>query len=353
MLVAKSCSTITQSCSELLNDVTCYPSRMQKVRYPQIDIMKGLAILGVLFTHAAMAPLTAKPLTSFYSDQAVPVFIALMGMNLAMSLRRQAEHHRPSHFARRLKRLLVPFGIIFAVSAAIAAWRLFALGIRPHVGIGLLLGYLPFGGAGNYFIFVIAVFTVVGPALWAAYRRWPRASVAAMLSADLAFELAYGTLAPSAAHFSTYGTSPVRLLAAFAIGMWLADGWGLTERRNRWLLAYAGVSLGYMIAVQAGHPLPLFPGSWQPLNVLGFGYTALLVMAGMRWLPAVERGAWKVLGELGRASYHIYLVQTLYFGFHDRYLLLPVAEDIARPSLIGWLFYRADGWLGLSGPRTR
>lgn len=325
---------------------------MQKLRYPQIDIMKGFAILGVLFTHASMAPLTSKPLTNFHSGQAVPVFIMLMAMNLAMSLRRQAEQHGASHFARRLKRLVVPFAIVFAVSAAIATWRWFALGLAPHLGIGLLLGYLPFGGAGNYFIFILAVFTVVGPALWAAYRRWPRASVAAMLGADLAFELAYGALAPHVAHFSTYGTSPVRLLAAFAVGLWLADGWGLSERRNRWLLAYAALSVAYMVAVQAGHPLGLFPGSWQPLNVLGFGYTALLVMAGMRWLPAAERGAWMVFSELGRASYHVYLVQTLYFGFHERHLLVPVVEDMVRPSLIGWLFYRADGWLGLSGPRV-
>ena len=326
---------------------------MSQGRYPQIDIMKGFAILGVLFTHAAMPPLASKPLTYFHSDQAVPVFVVLMAMNLAMSLRRQAEKHGPSHYSRRLRRLAVPFAIVFAVSSGIAAWRWFALGVRPNFGPLTLLGYLPFGGAGNYFIFIIAAFTLVGPALWAAYRRWPRASVAAMIAADLAFELAYGALAPHVPHFSVYGGNPMRLLAAFAIGLWLADGWELTERRNRWLLVFATVSFTYMVAVQLGHPLPVFPDAWQPQNALGFGYTALLVMLGMRWLPGVERGAWVVLGELGRASYHVYLVQMLYFGFHERYLLLPVVEDLARPSLLGWLFYRADGWLGLSGPRVR
>jgi len=325
---------------------------MQKVRYAQIDIMKGLAILGVLFTHAAVAPLASKPLTDFHSGQAVSVFVALMGMNLAMSLRRQAEQHRPSHYTRRLRRLFVPFAIVFVASSAIAAWRWYALGARPHVGVATLRGTLPFGGAGNYFIFIIAVFTVAGPALWAAYRRWPRSAIAAMFAADLAFELAYGALTPHVAHFSAYGTSPMRLLAAFAIGLWLADGWGLTERRNRWLLMYSAVSVAYMVAFQFGHAFPLFPGSWQPLNVLGFGYAALMVMAGMRWLPSIERGLWRVLGELGRASYHVYLVQTVYFGFHERYLLLPLLDDLVRPSVLGWLFYRADGWLGLSGPRT-
>ena len=53
---------------------------MKKGRYPQIDIMKGFAILGVLFTHAAIAPFAAKRFTDFYALQAVPVFIVLMGM---------------------------------------------------------------------------------------------------------------------------------------------------------------------------------------------------------------------------------------------------------------------------------
>ena len=320
-------------------------------RYSQIDIMKGFAILGVLFTHASIAPLPFKPLMYFHSDQAVPVFILLMGMNLAMSMRRRAEQGARSHYWRRLRRLAVPFAIVFAVSSAIAGWRWASVGVRPNLGPSTLLGYLPFGGAGNYFIFIIVAFTVTGPALWAAYRRWPRASVATMLAVDMAVELGYGVLAPSVPHFSAYGGNPVRLLAAYAIGLWLADGWDLRARRNRWLLAFAAVSLTYMLATQFGHPLPLFPGSWQPQNVLGFVYTALLVMLGRRWLPATERGGWVVLGELGRASYHIYLVQLLYFGFHQRLALLPLAEDLFWPSLLGWSFYQSDRWVGLSGTR--
>ena len=117
------------------------------------------------------------------------------------------------------------------------------------------------------------------------------------------------------AHFSVYGVNPIRLLAAFAIGLWLADGWGLTERRNRWLLVWGAVSLAYMIAIQLVPRPGIFPYTWQPQNVVGFGYTALLVMAGMRWLPETERGAWTVFAELGRASYHVFLTQMLWFGF--------------------------------------
>ena len=316
--------------------------------------MKGFAILGVLFTHAAMAPLTSKPLTDFYALQAVPVFIVLMGLNLSMSLRRQAEKHGPSHYWRRLKRLAIPFAIVFAVSTAIALWRWNALGFRPKFGPLTALGYLPFGGAGNYFILFIAFYMAVGPAMWAAYRRWPRMTVAALVAADLAYELAWGALNVGVARFSVYGVNPIRLLAAFAIGLWLADGWGLTERRNRWLLVWGAVSLVYMIAIQLVPRPGIFPYTWQPQNVVGFGYTALLVMAGMRWLPEAERGAWAVFAELGRASYHVFLAQMLWFGFKARpFVAVPVLEDLIWPSLLGWAFYRADAWFGWSGPGAR
>ncbi len=325
---------------------------MAQVRYPQIDIMKGLAILGVLFTHAAIAPFHAKRLTDFYALQAVPVFIVLMGMNLAMSLRRQAETHGASHYWRRFRRFAVPFAIAFAIASAIAAQRYYTIGAPPRISRLTLLGYFPFGGAGNYFILFIAVFTVIGPALWGAYRRWPRASMAAMLAADLAYELAWGFYMPGAEHFSVYGMNPIRLLAAFAIGLWLADGWSFTERRNRWLLVWAAISLAYIITIQFTGKPAFFAYTWQPQNVLGFGYTALLVMAGMRWLPSVERGAWTVLAELGRASYHVYLLQIIYFGFRRRgFVIAPLAQDLLAPSLLGWAFYRADAWFGWSGPK--
>ena len=327
---------------------------MSHTRYPQIDIMKGLAILGVLFTHAAMAPLTSKPLTDFYALQAVPVFIVLMGLNLSMSLRRQVQAHSQSHYWRRLRRLAVPFAVVFAASSAIAAYRWFALDISPKIGPLTLLGYMPFGGAGNYFVLFIVVFSVVGPALWAAYRRWPKTTIALMLATSLVYELAWAALNVQAEHHSVYGVNPVRLLGAFAIGLWLADGWGLSERRNRWLLGWGAISLAYMVTIQfTGRP-PIFPYTWQPQNVLGFGFTGLLVMVGMRWLPSEEHGAWTVLAELGRASYHVFLLQIVYFGFRQRqFMAVPLLEDLVWPSLLGWLFYRADGWLGLSGQRRR
>ena len=285
-------------------------SRMAHTRYPQIDIMKGLAILGVLFTHAAMAPLTSKPLTDFYALQAMPVFIVLMGLNLAMSLRRQAQADSSSHYWRRLQRLAVPFAVVFAVSSAIAAYRWFAFGARPKVGPLTLLGYLPFGGAGNYFILILAVFTLVGPALWAAYRRWPRASMAAMLAADLSIELVYGALTPHVAHFSVYGVNPMRLLAAFAIGLWLADGWGLTERRNRWLLGM-GRALPHVHDRDPDSPatvdLPLLMAAAERARLRlhrtdRHGRDALAAERGARRVEALRRARARVVPRLPRAD---------------------------------------------------
>ena len=83
--------------------------------------------------------------------------------------------------------------------------------------------------------------------------------------------------------------------------------------------------------------------------MLSFGYTGALFMLGMRLLPQSDpRHAWALLAELGSASYHVFLLQILYFGFTTRYQLIPLVSDMVIPSFLGWCFYRLDGIVRLA-----
>ena len=89
---------------------------MPRIRYAQVDIMKGLAILGVIFTHALTDPHQRQVFTVFHANQAVPVFIALMAFNLGGSLTISTHEGVRGHFGRRMGRLLWPFLLILGVS---------------------------------------------------------------------------------------------------------------------------------------------------------------------------------------------------------------------------------------------
>lgn len=291
-------------------------------RLAQIDILKGLAILGVLILHSSDTSWLHASLADLHVWQSVPVFAVLLGLNGALSM---AKTHG-GYWKRRAWRVLPPFFAAFVVSGVLAL-VMRALDPAFHINVGglTLLGQMPSGGPGNYYITVIFEFTVLLPIVWAAFRRFPRATVAAMFAADIAFELAAPHLGIIAAHPYLYSSCVLRYLGAIALGMWITEG--VTAKRVWWVLALLPVSLAYLLAADvAGWHVPLLLPDWQPQNAIAFPYAAALVILGLRLLPASERSAparW--LATLGRASYHIFLVQILLFAS-----ILPLAYAALR-----------------------
>ena len=64
-------------------------------------------------------------------------------------------------------------------------------------------------------------------------------------------------------------------------------------------------------------------------------------MLGLRFLPAKPGRTGRTVAGLGRASWHIFLVQMLYFAMVPP-ALLPIPLDVALPLAAGWAFYLAE-----------
>lgn len=58
----------------------------------QIDILKGLAIIGVLLQHMLSDMFFHDSYAAFHIKQAVPIFVILMSYNLGLSFKRR--HYR-------------------------------------------------------------------------------------------------------------------------------------------------------------------------------------------------------------------------------------------------------------------
>lgn len=120
--------------------------------------------------------------------------------------------------------------------------------------------------------------------------------------------------------------------------MWLADGWNFTSRRNVVVLVGAVASLAYLAYNFAtGWTVSFVVYDAPTMNFASYFYPALLVMLGMAALPKAEDGAGsRFLARAGRWSYHVFLVQILWFSS----LAAPVARLIAtalssRPDALG------------------
>jgi peptidoglycan/LPS O-acetylase OafA/YrhL len=161
-------------------------------RRPEIDRLKGLAILGVLLIHAR--PLVGTPLGDHVVNRAVPVFLVLFGMTSEMWWRAHgaagARRTLLAWYRGRARRLLVPLWATLAVWWAIVVTLGGDVPVAPRFVVATALGYLPWLGTG-WFITVILQLVVLFPAVhWCARRLGAPASLAltaAVLAVSYAF----------------------------------------------------------------------------------------------------------------------------------------------------------------------
>lgn len=312
-------------------------------RVPQVDVLKGLAIIAVLLLHGLPVDLLFNSGAQLHIGQAVAIFAVLMGLNaFGSSARRQTATVRAAYtreyLRSRIDRLYVPFLPIFAVSLIAATVD---EGFRPGFLAGLVTGELARSGPGNYFIGLAFQFALLGPASYLAYRRAPRTTIAVVFGAAGAFELA----APHVALFDThpyfYAASIVRFAPFIVLGLAIADRMARGERLPAWWSAAALAGLGYLVLVCFDHGvLNISTIDWRRWgqNVLSAHVSALVVVAGLWRLPATGRAV-DLLSALGSASYHIFLVQIMWFSFTGTGSLVETPFDVIACCALGYAFW--------------
>jgi peptidoglycan/LPS O-acetylase OafA/YrhL len=316
-------------------------------RLDQVDLLKALAVLGVLLQHGVTPGTRVDIFSSLHADQAVPVFVVLTGLLLSSRIpgARPASWRAAdarAYATRRFARLLIPFAATW-----LAALIVGALIDSIYIGPQTLLGALPIPGPGNYYVPVVLQLVVLVPLVTWAYRRRPLATLAGCLAVNVVFELAWAKLGAiedvlgRASDFA-YDATSLRYLFALALGVWLAEGTSPDRHRSRWLWLGATVAAVYLVLEQTlGARFPLFePGFERRTNFLVACYPALLVALGLRWLPVSAPRSLRPAVRLGRASYHVFLVQIVWFGAMPEQSLTRFSAGLAASVVVGLLFYR-------------
>lgn len=253
-----------------------------------VDALKGIAIIFVMLLHALPRQALLDSYALLHIWQAVPILLVLLGYTGVLTRVRPLSHY----YRRRALRLLVPLVAVWVVALVIALVRS-DLAWSPL----LLAGKLPATGPGNYFITLVLQFALILPLLRWLLARGAFAFIATCFAVNLAYELAVW-------HFDwdgyLYSSSILRVLFTVGLGMLIAS-----DRRVEYLFPF---SLVYLIAMLQQWRLPFFIDHWQTQALFAAGYAATLVSLGLRLrYPALS-------GVVGRASYHVFLVQILWFG---------------------------------------
>lgn len=296
--------------------------------FPQIDFIKALGIVSVILLHTLASLQTHKViLAQFHIRQAVPVFFIIMGITSTISFLKTrkttlAHIYSLQYFVGRFWRIMFPFSIAFVISLAYAIWH----GGGYYVGWQWIIGLLPVSGPGNYFVTILIQYIFVAPLIFLFYEKSPKLAIGALFAIDIIFQISAPHIQIFKSDLYLYSACIFRYFSALALGFYIAKEFlrtghiDLKGSNNRFILLLFPVSVAYLVMWRfTQQPFPLFLDVWGEQNVFSFFYPLMLVILAFNNWQRIHleehRRLNSALVKIGEASYHIFLVQMLFFGF--------------------------------------
>lgn len=318
--------------------------------YQQIDVVKGLAIISVILLHSLELGFRQNTYAAFHIGQAVPLFMILMGLNLGLATNGRRQEfsglYTRLYFERRVDRLLVPLLLIYLASfLAGVAWLWLTHQNKIVINGYSLIGLLPVSGPGNYFVTLVLQSVLLLPLIGYFFQRRPLLTVLLLAVAEVLFLLLGNTVRLFDENNYLYSAALPRYFSAIALGLILSRLLVRPLRPGTLALALllAIGSAAYLFeVVYLNLQVPGIRADWDTQNLLAFGYAAFVLLLLFKLLPQrSNKPALRLLAALGKASYHIFLVQVVYFGLvvFPQHLAL---VNLACCLLLGYLFYRYD-----------
>lgn len=301
-------------------DAMQQPHHEKRSRFFQIDFLKTVAIALVVLDHSLTWDIKHDIYAPFWERLAIPLFLIIMGFNLGHSFKYRREEEQTSTFSTgylnsRVVRYMFPFFVLF-VGSTLVGLRFQSLSFDEYI----FLGYLPFWGPGNWFIFLLFTSIIVLPLLYKAFTKWPIATLVGCFASELALQLLmyfvfpYPTETAAEAYFVTAIRGNVFFfLPAIGMGLWFSRGYGLFERRNSFLWALLPSSIIFLGLYQFFNMKPEFiRGDY---TLIFYPYAAFIFLIVMTLLPQQAYGRLAgLIKRVSKATYHILLFQILYFS---------------------------------------
>ncbi|WP_162054601.1 acyltransferase family protein [Pontibacter pamirensis] len=324
-------------------------------RFQQIDVTKGLAIVSVLLLHAFDKSTLLNSYAIFHIWQAVPVFMVLMGVNLGMEFTgnkpKLSSLYTRKYFRKKAERILFPLLWVYVLSIlAGLAWFLLYNQHKLEFDAYNLIGLLPVTGPGNYFVTLILQTIFFFPIIYYLFQRHPSRTIFLLVALEILFLFWSSHVYLFLKEDYLYSAALPRYFSAIAFGLVLSKSMLQPFKANVILifLAIAAASGLYLYRmVYADLEISLMTAEWQTQSVLTFAYAAAIVWMLFKSLPIFSDTMFlRLFAALGKASYHIFLIQIVYFGLFLKQN--SVLFSLFTCLLAGYLFYKADIKYGLS-----
>ncbi|MCA9765503.1 MAG: acyltransferase family protein [Carnobacterium sp.] len=309
-----------------------------------IDVIKGLAILFVILIHSLTNQTVLAIGGPFYILQAVPLFLIIAGFNNTMSYERHHSEtlidlYQPILLFKKLNRILLPAVLAYLCQMAIGSF------IGKEASIFFYL--LGRGGFGGFFISIMIQLIFFLPFLYYLARRNHHLMLLISFLVNLGFELASDSLDLPPFLYRLFF---FRYLFAIALGIWF---YFVQEDKKALPIIRIGalLSIVYLIFVHYfdyNGPFYSFDTAWKGQDPLTFFYPLFLFYLGLTYLPKLRwNRLYEGLARLGKQSYHIFIVQMVYFWVIASYIdktQSVLIIDLASCLIIGSAYYHLEGY---------
>ena len=319
----------------------------------QVDLMKALMIFLVIFDHTIPWSIKNEIGVSFWERISIPVFLVIIGFNMGLSFKRQGasslkELYSWNYFKKKFFRYLAPFLALYIVSTIIGLFfyrfnfnAMYYGQLYPDYGtINYYLGILPFWGPGNWFIPVILGSIFILPLV---YWLFIKSKIIALISCfvieflmQLIVFFVFGQFTSwEEAHlYDFFALNILYYLSGIGLGIWFSFGYKISEKRNLFMWILFSISLLYIIQYQFFDfrlqidGVPFLRGDYHFLFI---PYSAFLVLLAINFIPKKRKNkVAKIISTIGKSTYHILLVQILYFA-----VLIAIYRDHYGASILG------------------
>lgn len=318
-----------------------------KKRNHNIDIIKGIAIIAVILIHSLTDELLLDILSPFYIWQAVPVFMLLVGYNTAQSFQRRGyvslnQFYNFPFLYSKVERLVYPFLFIWIIQVIVHFLMLDGLSFKTLIASLFTGGW----GPGSYFILVIIQATLILPLIYLLMKKNLTVMTIVLFFFSILLDVFFMMIDVPG---SVYRVIVIRYVFALVLGVWLSLN---TKKINyKWLIPLAILSAFYIAGVYYLEWEFFIERYWQSQHAPSYFWTLFLVIMGLKiYQFKAGNPLSRLLVKMGKASYHIFLVQMSYFwlitdSISNLPLTIYLVISLTICIVFGLLFFNAENTL--------
>ncbi len=336
---------------------------MKKEKIKAIDIIKGFAIVCVLTVHVNIPPeFDKKIFLSLYIIITIQIFMIITGYNYAASSVSRnitlKKWYSKYNLQRKLKRILIPYIITIIFEVIVFYIKVDYTRYRnlKYIGHLFLEGGL---GPGSYYTPVLIQIVFVYFPLLLILNEYLKniivnskkrdiLSLVITIILEIIYEIIINYVGKDYNEFiqEFYRMSAFRYLPFLQLGIILYYNKKEILNKIKRILPFSIVG-GYYVYLTLYKDATIYPFYyWKPVVLPTLFYALFFILIVMKYFNGSEKNFLeKVIVTIGRASYHIFLFQMVYFGILKLRLLVTWYSYIIHILIcliIGTIFYYVE-----------